>query len=398
MTSHIVFLPFPTQGHLNPMLMLANLLCNQSAAANSDSHLATFVNTEHNHNLLPPDVASTGYIHFASIPDVVPEPAANNVAVLMRSLNAAKPTFRQLMADLFSGPRKPPSCLVVDGIMSFGIDVAEEFGIPVIVFQTLSATCLWVYFHLTCHGMVPHPPGTGDMDEEITCIPGLEGVLRRRDLPSMCRYGLKNPILDFFVREMNTMRRLSHLIINTVDELECSMISKLSTIFPHIYTIGPLHGLASQIDTNIKQPSTVEKRCMAWLDSKPPNSVIYVSFGSIANITEAEFSEIWHGLVDSGIPFLWAIRRDLILSGDNELPSLGRMLMGLEERAGDTCCIVDWAPQVEVLAHEAVGGFFTHSGWNSIMESIWAGVPVVCWPKMADQYVNSRVVRDFFRI
>ncbi|CAN0926455.1 7-deoxyloganetic acid glucosyl transferase, partial [Linum grandiflorum] len=151
------------------------------------------------------------------------------------------------------------------------------------------------------------------MDEEITCIPGLEGVIRSRDLPTQCRYGDRtvNPILDFFVGETEATRRVSHLIINTVDELEGLMISKLYTIFPHVYTVGPLHGLVNELDDS-RCSTAVEKQCMKWLDAKPQNSVMYVSFGSIARLEEGEFLEIWQGLVNSGKPFLWVLRRDLV--------------------------------------------------------------------------------------
>ena len=133
---------------------------------------------------------------------------------------------------------------------------------------------------------------------------------------------------------------------------------------------------------------------MAWLDSQAPNSVLYVSFGSVVVMTKAEVMEFWHGLVDSKKHFLWAIRTDLFVNGDN---SNRQILAELAEATAERGCIVGWVPQEEVLSHRAVGGFLTHSGWNSTLESLVAGVPMICWPYFADQQINSRYVGEIWK-
>jgi hypothetical protein len=133
---------------------------------------------------------------------------------------------------------------------------------------------------------------------------------------------------------------------------------------------------------------------MTWLDAQPFKSVIYVSFGSITTMTRDALMEFWHGLVNSKKRFLWAIRPDLVdgKGGDGQTPA--ELVEGTKERG----YMVGWAPQEEVLAHPAVGGFFTHSGWNSTLESIVAGVPMTCWPYFADQQVNSRFVSEIWKL
>ncbi|KAI9154019.1 hypothetical protein LWI28_019971 [Acer negundo] len=304
---HVMFLPFPAQGHIKPMMKLAELL-NQAGSQ------VTFVNTDHNHDRLMSHTDLT-YFHdrspnflFRSIPDGLrPDKArsASNFIEFLDTLQAvAKPAFRQLLIS--TGMR--PTCIIADGIMSFAaIDVAEELGIPVITFRTFNASCTWTYFHLSKlveAGEVPFPDE--NFDKSITCIPGYENVFRSRDLPGICR--VENPgysFLDFFIREASTMTRASALILNTFHELEAPVISRLNSIFTKIYTIGPLHALykSRTKDLMISQSDSSngvrlwkeDRSCMTWLDSQPLRSVIYVSFGSLVNLTRLQTLEFLHG-------------------------------------------------------------------------------------------------------
>ena len=174
-------------------------------------------------------------------------------------------------------------------------------------------------------------------------------------------------------------------------------------LFPNVYTIGPLNALVKtkigddiisqclSSSSNLLEPND---NCLTWLDSKPLRSVVYVSFGSIARVTRSQLLEFWYGLVNSGASFLWVIRRDMIkgVKKDDMIP------MKLEEATKERRFVVDWAPQEDVLAHSAVGGFFTHSGWNSVLESIDAGVPMICWPLFGDHQLNSRWVSEGWKI
>jgi UDP:flavonoid glycosyltransferase YjiC (YdhE family) len=241
-----------------------------------------------------------------------------------------------------------------------------------------------------------------DMDCTVTGIPGMEGLLRRRDLPSICRQELDDPALQLFIKETQAMTQGSPLILNTFDNLEASILSHLAPLFSKIYTIGPLNALMrSRIGDGVPRSLSTfsnlweaDNSCMAWLDSQPLGSVVYVSFGSLAIMTRGFFMELWHGLVNSGKRFLWAIRRDTISDAKGEQAIPVELQEGTKERG----LLVDWAPQEEVLAHPSTGGFLTHSGWNSTLESIVAGVPMICWPQIGDQQINSRWVSEVWRI
>lgn len=179
-------------------------------------------------------------------------------------------------------------------------------------------------------------------------------------------------------------------ILHTFEELEKDVVSFLSSIFPQLYTIGPLELLLHQISdqTHVKSSGyslwKEEPHCIEWLNSKEPNSVIYVNFGSIAVMPLDKMAEFSLGLANSDQYFLWIIRPHLIEGKSGILPS--KFLEVIKERG----FIASWCQQEEVLNHPSVGGFLTHSGWNSTIESLSAGVPMICLPFFGDQMTNCR--------
>ncbi|KAM4093872.1 hypothetical protein ACB094_06G151900 [Castanea mollissima] len=396
---HVLIFPLPAQGHVNSMLNLAQLL--SLAGLN-----ITFLNTDDNHNRL---VLHTNILHrfacfpgfqFKTIPDGLP------------SLKlVTKPIFREMLCSgqLNSATGQSVTCIIADGILSFPIDVGNEIGIPVIHFRIISACSFWVYFYtimsnfLLMRSMVITLENE-DMDCLIRSVPGMKTFFRIRDLPSFCRVSnLADPNLQYVSNMTRQSPRAHALILNTFEDLEGPVLSHIRTKCPKTYTIGPLHEiLKSKLESKTtllqsRSPNSlfeVDKSCMVWLDAQPLKSVIYVSFGSITVMTKEELMEFWYGLVNSKKRFLWAIRPDLVTQKDGE----GQIPLELVEGTKDRGYMVGWVPQEEVLAHEAVGGFLTHSGWNSTLESIVAGVPMICWPYFAGQQTNSRFVSEVWKL
>ncbi|CAK9139144.1 unnamed protein product [Ilex paraguariensis] len=396
---HAVCIPFPAQGHINPMFKLAKLLHHRGF------HI-TFVNTEYNHRRLlksrgPNALAGLPSFRFETIPDGLPPSdadATQDVPSLCDSTskNCLAP-FRDLLFKLnnSSSSGVPPITRIVsDGIMSFTLKASEELGIPNVLFWTTSACGFMGYVQyrqLVEKGFAPLKEMScltnGYLDTVIDWIPGMNDI-RLKDLPSFIRTTDPNDImLNFAMDEVEGVHKASALILNTFNALEPDVLEALSSIFPFMYTIGPLQLLLNQApEDNLKSIGTSlwkeEPECLSWLDSKKPNSVVYVNFGSVTVMTPQQLIEFCWGLANSNQTFLWIIRPDLVIGDSAILPP--EFVTETKERG----LLASWCHQEQVLSHPSVGGFLTHSGWNSTIESVCGGVPMICWPFFAEQQTN----------
>jgi hypothetical protein len=229
----------------------------------------------------------------------------------------------------------------------------------------------------------------GYLDTVIDWIPGMKGI-RLKDLPTFIRTTDPDEfMLNFPMIESERARKASALIFNTFDALEHEVLDALSAMFPPIYSIGPLHLLQNQIpDGDLKSIGSnlwkEDDACLEWLDKKEPNSVVYVNFGSITVMTSEQLIEFAWGLANSNQTFLWIIRPDLVKGDSAVLPP--ELFVETKERS----LVASWCPQEQVLSHPSIGGFLTHSGWNSTIESVSTGVPMISWPFFAEQQTNCR--------
>ncbi|KAH7847925.1 hypothetical protein Vadar_031707 [Vaccinium darrowii] len=397
---HAVIVPHPAQGHMNPMLKVAKLLYQKGF------HI-TFVLNEFNHHRLlrsrgPTALDGLSDFKFAAISDGLPvtdddklqDPLVHCEAL---SRDAPLPFFKQLVGDLRSSTEVPPiTCIVCDGVMSFPLKVAKELDIPCALFWTPSACgflCYAYFRKLVEKGLTPLKDEScltnGYLDTVIDFIPAMEGITLR-DLPNFVRTTDPNDImLNFAINESDKSYQGSAIILNTIDTLERGVLDVLSKMFPPIYAIGPLQLLEkNQIPEN-SELETIgvnlwkeDLGCLDWLDKKEPKSVIYVNFGSVARMTAQELLEFGWGLANSKQNFLWAIRPDLVLGESAVFPP------EFEAEIKGRGLLLTWTPQEKILCHLSVGGFLTHCGWNSLLESIVGGVPMLCWPAYAEQTTN----------
>ncbi|KAG0494492.1 hypothetical protein HPP92_005486 [Vanilla planifolia] len=402
---HAVLIPYPAQGHINPMLHLAKLLHAQGF------HI-TFVLTDFNYGRLVRSHTSDAVkglpsFRFASIPDGLPPSSADATqdipSLCQSAIDNFLAPFSHLLADLADDHLSPPvSCIVSDGVMTFTLDAAREFGIPEIFLWTASA-CGFVsynhYRHLVDSGLVPlkdmDDVRNGTLEKEVDWVPGLMPGMRLRDFPSFIRTTDPDDImLNYFIRETSRLPMASAIVLNTFDALENRALVAMQDILPPMYTVGPLSTLVRKSipDENPLVDLTgslwrEDASCLEWLNGRPAGSVVYVNFGSITVMSTEELVEFAWGLANSGYNFLWIVRPDLVKGETPVLPS--DFLEEIEERG----MMVGWCDQEKVLEHPAVGVFLTHCGWNSTLESLCGGVPMICWPFFAEQQTNCRYAR-----
>ncbi|XP_059624007.1 linamarin synthase 2-like [Cornus florida] len=397
---HAVCVPVPAQGHVNAMMQIAKLL-------HSRGFHITFVNTEFNHKRLVRSKGSDSVkglpdFRFETIPDGLPpsdRDATQDVPDLCDSTrkNCLVP-FKELLLKLNSSTELPPvTCVVGDAFMSFCIKAAEELGIPEVQFCPVSACSFLGALHfreLVKRGIFPFNDenfiNDGTLDTPIDWIPGMRNI-RLKDIPSFIRStNPKDIMFDFMGEEVQNCLKAPAIVFNTFDEFEHEVLEVIASMFPNnIYTIGPLpllcrhvpDGQAKSIDSSLWR---FDSKCLEWLDNKEPNSVLYVNYGSVTVISDQHLKEFAWGLANSKHPFLWIVRADLVMGDSATFPE------EFFEETEDRGFIASWCPQEKVLLHPSVGAFLTHCGWNSTMESVCGGVPLICWPFFADQPTNCR--------
>ncbi|KAL2528762.1 UDP-glycosyltransferase 83A1 [Forsythia ovata] len=196
-------------------------------------------------------------------------------------------------------------------------------------------------------------------------------------------------VFECFVDAAKTAHHAKWLLCNTFYEIESSACNLITNFLP----VGPL------LSTNKSKTSAIggsfwpeDTTCFSWLDEQPIGSVIYVSFGSIAEFSQDQLNELALALELSGRPFLWVVRSNLANGSNVKYPN------GFRERVSKRAKIVEWAPQEKVLAHSSVACFLSHCGWNSTMEGLSMGVPFLCWPYFSDQFLNQNYICDVWKI
>ncbi|PUZ72079.1 hypothetical protein GQ55_2G364500 [Panicum hallii var. hallii] len=400
--AHVLVFPIPAQGHLNSFLHFSTGLLRAGL------HV-TFLHTDHNLRRLGAAAreatAASPRLRFLSVPDGLPDDDPRDVGGIPQLMEGLRMTTSAAYRDLLATLRRaggtadgfpPVTCVVADGIMPFAWDVAEELGVPAIAYRTVSACSVLAYLSvpkLIERRELPFPEG-GDLDEPIRSVPGMESFLRRRDLPVQCRSLTKtdqDPLLEAVVAATVQSRKARALMLNTTASLERPSLTHLAREMRDVFAVGPLHAMspAPAVATSLWRH---DYGCLAWLDSQAERSVVYISLGSLTVISHEQFTEFLHGLVATGYPFLWVLRPDML--GASQDAALREAV----DAAGEgRSCVVPWVPQRDVLRHRAVGCFLTHSGWNSTIEGIVEGVPMVCWPFFADQQINSRFVGAVWR-
>ncbi|GAB4855334.1 hypothetical protein Ancab_023955 [Ancistrocladus abbreviatus] len=261
--------------------------------------------------------------------------------------------------------RQSVLALVASSMVKTSIN--QSLNVPIYYFFTSCASVLASILYLpTLHNRTSE--SFKDLSDILLHLPGLP-PLRASHLPEPL-LDLGHVFYDYFLNFASCLQKSNGILINTCNSLQARAIESIrdgtcipNAATPPIYCIEPITAAANERGiTKLDSSSTIS--CMSWLDKQPSRTVVFLCFGSKGAFLAAQLNEIALGLEN-------------------------RFLERTKERG---LVVKSWVPQAEILRHEAVGGFVTHCGWNSILEAVVGGVPMLCWPLYAEQHLNSVVL------
>ncbi|CAA3025067.1 UDP-glycosyltransferase 90A1-like [Olea europaea subsp. europaea] len=376
---HFIIFPFMSRGHTIPLLYLGRLLRQRSVAV-------TIITTAGNSPCIRDSLRDTD-IKIVELPfpkeiNGVPPGVEStdklpSMACFLPFANSTK-LMQQDFEDTIQTLEQSATCIISDIIFGWTQKSAAKFGIPRLVFSGMGIFSTTMYQIL--YKNRPHA-GTVSLDTPflIPDFPKLK--LTRNDFePPFCEIEPTGEFADFMVEQSIALEKSDGLIVNGFYELESIYVDYWNQKFgPKAWCVGPLRVAKPQRTAAVEKPLH-----MQWLDGKfaEGEPVLYVSFGTQAKLSSEQLNEIAMGLENSQASCLWVLRSEGV-----------KYLPGFEKKVKKRVMIVkEWVDQMEILNHKAVKGFLSHCGWNSVMESLTANVPILAFPMMAEQHLNARLL------
>nr|UXB92758.1 glycosyltransferase [Helleborus thibetanus] len=402
MANHTVVLyPSPTIGHLISMIELGKFILKHYPTLSITVLITTPpFNTGSTAPYINHVSKTIPLINIHHLPIVSLPPTSSSHMETFELLNLNIPLVCQALHTI--SQTSIIQSLIIDTFCTSALDIAINLNIPTYYFFTsgVSALAHLLYFPTFAKTNFKSLQDRGT----YLHFPGLPRI-SVSDMPKPM-LGTTGKVYDFILNVATSLPKSSGIIVNSFESLEPQALEAISDGIcvldaptPPIYCIGPLIADADRSDTGKAH------ECLNWLDLQPSRTVVFLCFGSLGLFSEAQLKEIATGLENSGLRFLWVVRTP---PTDNETkrfiapaePNLDALLpAGFLDRTRDRGLVVkSWAPQVEVLSHESVGGFVTHCGWNSVLEAICVGVPMVAWPLYAEQRLNKVVMVEEMKI
>ena len=397
---HILFFPFLASGHLIPIADMAALFAGRGVRC-------TILTTPVNAAIIRSAVdrandafAGTGSpaidIAVVPFPDVGLPPGVENGTALssqddrdkfFHAATLLREPFDRFLAD------NRTDAVVSDSFFHWSVDAAAERGVPRIAFLGSS-----MFARACSDSMLRHNPleNAPDDPDALVLLPGLPHRIELRR--SQMMDPAKKPWNWEFSKSVNAADQRSFgEVFNSFHELEPDYVEHFhKTLARRVWLVGPV-ALASK-DMAVRgtdAPSPDADSCIRWLDAKPAGSVVYVSFGTLTTFAPAELHQLARALDLSGVNFVWVIGAAAGRNSAEWMPEGFAELIASGDRG---FMVRGWAPQMLILSHAALGGFVTHCGWNSVLEAVSAGVPMVTWPRYADQFNNEKLVVELLKV
>ncbi|XP_058092294.1 UDP-glycosyltransferase 92A1-like [Magnolia sinica] len=397
---HVLLFPYLAKGHLNPFVALAKLLELET------SYTITIITTPLNIPTVQSSLPPTSTIRIASLPfnssdHGLPPDTENTNALpfhliinLFQASEALQPSFERFISDVQREDGHPPLCIISDMFLGWTVEIANKLNIFHTVFISCGAYGGAAYFSLWLN--LPHC--RVDSDEfQIPDFPE-SGYIHKSQLSYFLRNADGTDSWSRFVpRQLALTLRSDGFLFNTVEELERAGLGyfrrKTSrTVWP----VGPIASFLRNREGDLNKDGVSIDNCIEWLNLHRPSSVLYICFGSQNTISASQMMELALGLEASGQNFIWVIRPPLEfeINGDFRAEWLPE---GFENRITERksgILVRKWAPQMEILSHGSTGAFLSHCGWNSVLESLSRGVPLIGWPMSGEQFYNSKMMEE----
>ncbi|XP_016445752.1 UDP-glycosyltransferase 75C1 [Nicotiana tabacum] len=387
---HVLLVTFPSQGQINPSLQFAKRLIKLGVNVTFSTSLSAL-------NCISNNLPSVEGLTLAPFSDGYD----NGYPNVGKSLDEYREFYASFIAlgsefvsEIFTDRAKegrPFSRIIYTAVLSWVGIVARRLNAPATLLWIQPATLLDIYYYYFTSYKEAFK-NCPDEDKSLE-IPGLPFFVGTREIPSFLLSS--NGLMDWLIQTIKEHIELINsesneiVLVNTFDALEFEALRAIKNV--NMVGIGPLIPSAF-LDGNPSDTSyggdlrQCSKDYMEWLNSKPNASVVYVAFGSYTELPKQMMEEIAQGLLQSERPFLW------VVNGENTMENLS-----CKEELEKQGKIVSWCSQVEVLQHPSLGCFLTHCGWNSTLESLVSGIPVVACPLWTDQGCNSKLIQDVWK-
>ncbi|WOG91838.1 hypothetical protein DCAR_0311093 [Daucus carota subsp. sativus] len=398
--AELIFVPSPGVGHLLSTGEVAKLLARRDERI-SISILIMKLPYDSGIEALTQNLKREApeRISFVDIPDL-DEATRTELMSLPRMsfftsfIEHQRTPVKNIVKSILEGPDSGKlGGFVIDMFCTSMIEVANEFNVPAYVYFTSGAAFLSLMFYtqnLEENENCREISECKDTDADLP-VPGFINPVPVKVLPSVFR---TKELSAFIVAIARRLREAKAILVNTVWELEACAIKALADDVnaPLIHHVGPIINFTNAGAANNDKKS--EEDIISWLDCQPPLSVVFLCFGSMGSFSNEQVTEIAQALELSGQRFLWSLRRPSQEKEKMKLPTdyedYSEVLPeGFLARTSGIGKVIGWAPQVTILSHPSVGGFVSHCGWNSTLESIWCGVPMATWPLYSEQQINA---------
>ncbi|KAK2983729.1 hypothetical protein RJ640_024082 [Escallonia rubra] len=398
---HFVLIPLLAQGHMIPMIDMARLFAEHGATV-------SLVTTPHNASRFAPTIRRAKQsglrIELIEIPfpcaEVgLPAGCENLDSVpsrdLLRNFYSALNKLQQPLEKYLHEHTPPPSCIISDKCLYWTSETARKFNVPRLVFHGMGCFAL-----LSSHNVKLYNAhhAVASFSEPFV-VPGMPRrfEITKAQLPGAF---VALPDLDDLRDQMREAESSAYgVVVNTFSELEHGCVEEYEkAIRKKVWSIGPVSLCNKDISDKFERgnkASIDENKCLGWLDSMEPKTVVYACHGSQCRLIPSQLVELGLGLEASNHPFIWVIN-----AGERFLELESWLLKEkFEDRVkGRGLLIKGWAPQVLILSHPAIKGFLTHCGWNSTIEGVCSGVPMITWPMFAEQFFNEKLIVEILRI